>query len=339
MTPLSPLRVLDSVPAELLTIEPTQVGQVLPGPTLIHLAGRRPQPLFVSVFLHGNETTGFLALQNVLRRYTDRQLPRALSLFFGNIEAAGQQRRRLDHQPDYNRIWPGTELPACKETALAQHVVEDMAQRRLFASIDIHNNTGLNPHYSCVTNLKAQTLQLAALFGRLCIYSVRPKGIQTGAFAPYCPSITLECGKPGLSFGSEHAAEFVDACLHIAEIPDHPVPRHDLELYRSVGQILIKPEIDFGMGREAAELNLRHNLDHLNFKALSAACCWGEFTGSELPLIVLNAEGEDVADHFFQIEGGRLLLRREAMPSMLTVDERVIRQDCLGYLMEPLSVY
>jgi succinylglutamate desuccinylase len=82
---------------------------VLPGPALIHLPGRRIPPLFVSVLLHGNEDTGWLAAQSVLKKYATVELPRALSLFIGNVEAARTGLRRLDGQPDYNRVWPGSE--------------------------------------------------------------------------------------------------------------------------------------------------------------------------------------------------------------------------------------
>jgi hypothetical protein len=45
-------------------------------------------------------------------------------------------------------------------------------------------------------------------------------------------------------------------------------------------------------------------------------------------------DGGDVTSDFFAIRDGELLLSRGAMPSMLTLDERIIRQDCLCYLME-----
>lgn len=65
---------------------------------------RLPEPLFVSMLLHGNETTGLLAVQRLLDKYRDQPLPRALSVFVGNVEAARLGLRRLEGQPDYNRI-------------------------------------------------------------------------------------------------------------------------------------------------------------------------------------------------------------------------------------------
>ena len=53
------LNILQQLPLGLLELEATQVHTLLGGPTLIHLPGEREAPLFVSVLLHGNETTGW----------------------------------------------------------------------------------------------------------------------------------------------------------------------------------------------------------------------------------------------------------------------------------------
>ena len=49
---------------------------------------------------------------------------------------------------------------------------------------------------------------------------------------------------------------------------------------------------------------------------------------------VRDESGSDVRERFFIIEEGRLCLRAPVMPSMLTTNSEVIRQDCLCYLME-----
>src|SRR3989338_9093680 len=119
----------EALPPGLLDLPAARLGEVLPGPALIHLPGRRQPPLFVSVLLHGNEDTGWLAAQSVLRKYTDAEFPRALSLFIGNVEAARSGLRRLDGQPDYNRVWPGGEESPSDESAMMQQVVDAMRAR------------------------------------------------------------------------------------------------------------------------------------------------------------------------------------------------------------------
>jgi hypothetical protein len=46
-----------------------------------------------------------------------------------------------------------------------------------------------------------------------------------------------------------------------------------------------------------------------------------------------------VASDYFQVEEGQLCLNRSVMPSMLTKDLEVIRQDCLCYLMERYTAH
>ncbi|MEN9204456.1 MAG: succinylglutamate desuccinylase/aspartoacylase family protein [Thermostichales cyanobacterium DRC_bins_46] len=94
------LTVWQDYPPELLTLDAGDLYQVLPGPTLIHLPGRRQPPLFVSVLLHGNEVTGWLAVRKLLQTYQDRELPRSLLVLIGNVAAARYGMRRLPDQPD-----------------------------------------------------------------------------------------------------------------------------------------------------------------------------------------------------------------------------------------------
>ena len=92
------------LPDGFLSARTAEMHRVLPGPTLIHLPGRRTEPLFVSVLLHGNEDTGLKAVQSVLAAHKHRELPRAVSLFVGNVQAAAAGQRPLPTQPDYNRV-------------------------------------------------------------------------------------------------------------------------------------------------------------------------------------------------------------------------------------------
>ena len=313
---------------------------LLDGPTLFHLPGRQERPLFVSILLHGNEATGLHAVQMLLRKYADRPLPRSLSILIGNVEAARAGVRRLDGQPDYNRVWPGTPHPACAETLLMAQVVETMARREVFASVDVHNNTGINPHYACVNRLENRFLQLAAMFGRLVIHFVHPRGTQTAALAAWCPAVTLECGKPGQPYGAEHAFEYLDACLHLTGLPDHPPASHDVDLYHTAVQVLLRDEVSFGFAGEGVDLCLRENLDHWNFTDLPAGAVMGIAAEglAHLPLRAMDEVGRNVAEEYFAIEDGLLIFRKSVMPSMLTLNEQIIRQDCLCYLMERIAV-
>ena len=79
------LTVLDHLPEQLLEKAAHELSDILSGPTLIHLNGARSRPLFVSVLLHGNETTGWEAIKQYLKSQQGKILPRSLSIFIGNV--------------------------------------------------------------------------------------------------------------------------------------------------------------------------------------------------------------------------------------------------------------
>ncbi len=331
------LTVYNHLPEGLLQLPAERLHERLSGPALIHLAGRREQPLFVSVLLHGNEDTGWQAAQAVLQRHARSGLPRSLSLFIGNLDAARQRLRRLDGQPDYNRVWPGAPEAEGPEYHMMRQVVDDMARRGVFASVDIHNNTGLNPHYACVNELDQSFLHLATLFSRTVVYFVRPLGVQSAAFARLCPSVTVECGKAGSLGSVEHAAGFLEACLSLSEFPLHPVPPQDVDLFHTVATVKVPEALSFGFGPLGLDIDFLSDLDHLNFRELERGAVFGQTRpGGKACLLAVDESGRDVGDRLFDCGGGQIRLRKPLMPAMLTRDERVIRQDCLCYLMERL---
>lgn len=129
--------------------------------------------------------------------------------------------------------------------------------------------------------------------------------------------------------------QFIDACLHLSEIPDHPVAPHDVDLFHTVAIVRVPRAYSFGFGEKAVDICFIEGLDHLNFRELPAGTTMAHVDGVEgLPLEASDEQGREVAECFFRIDGNALRTTRTVMPSMLTLDERVIRQDCLGYLME-----
>jgi len=329
------LRQYHEVPPGLLDAAPAQLADLLGGPSLMHLPGRREQPLFLSLLLHGNETTGFHALQALLKKYRGRELPRALSLFIGNVEAARDGLRRLAGQPDYNRVWPGSDYADSPEKRMMAEIVDIMRERRPFASVDIHNNTGINPHYACINRIDHRFMHLGGLFSRTLVYFIRPAGVQSMAFAELCPSITVECGKVGQSAGDQHALEFIDACLHLSEIPGHPVAAHDIDLFHTVAIVRVPRAYSFGFGDKPADICFVDDLDHLNFRELPPGTTLAHVDGIDvLPLEASDEQGVEVGGRYFTLADNTVRTSRTLMPSMFTLDERVIRQDCLGYLME-----
>lgn len=328
----------EGFPTHLLEMPPQDLWRHLPGPTLFHIEGHRTSPLFVSVLLHGNESTGWSAVRATLARYTTTGLPRSLLLFVGNIEAARRNVRTLPDQTDYNRSWPGTLHGGMPEARLMKDVVACVAAHKPFASIDIHNNTGWNPHYACLNRLDEPYLYLARLFSRTAVYFERPLGVQSAAMAPICPAVTVECGLAGGAEGIAHAVEYLESALSLDHFPEHPLPNGDIDLLQTRAIIKVPDGATVSFDGTDAEFCFRPDLDRLNFSELEPGTALGRLGGSGSRRLVVDpgAPGLPPSD-YFSYDNGEIRLTRRAIPSMLTKDERAMRLDCLGYLMHRID--
>lgn len=328
---------LNYLPDDFLNLAARDLHKRFGGTTMIRIAGHRSPALFVSVLLHGNEDVGLLAVQAVLKKYRNRELPRELVILLGNTEAAEKNVRMLADKVDFNRVWPGTQLPACRESKLAKMIVECAKKIGIFANIDLHNNTGTNPLYSCISDTKPETIQLASLFSKTMVYFRIPHGVQSAAMAVLAPSITCECGKVGDQFGVDRAADLIEAALHIAELPNHFPTSTEYHLLHSIATIKMNPDATFGFGFQGVgrDVCFPANFDHLNFRPLEPGFEFARDRGQlSWPIYLLDEQGVDQTESYLKREGGALVLKRGVVPAMLTLDERIVRADCLGYFME-----
>jgi hypothetical protein len=259
-------------------------------------------------------------------------------LFVGNIAAAAANLRTLPAQTDYNRAWPGTLTPEVAEARMMKRIFDTLAARRPFASLDIHNNTGFNPHYACVTRLEPQFVALARLFSRTIVHFQRPLGVQAGALARLCPAITVECGKAGDAAATSHAVELIEACLATTQLPSQNIAPQDVDLLRTFAIVKAPAEASFSFDGSPADFRFRSDLDRLNFSELPAGASLGEVGSSQARLIVLPGEGLDSTPDYFAYRDGSIRLSQDAIPAMLTQDPQAIRQDCLCYLMHRIDL-
>ncbi len=334
------LNEINHLPDGFLEARAEELFQLLKRPTLIHLDGENPKPLFISTLLHGNETTGLYTLQALLASCTDTPLPRALSIFIGNVEAAASNQRRLPTQQDYNRIWPGTHLDDSIETDTVKTVTHIMRKKKPFASIDIHNNTGKNPHYGCINILNPHGLQLAAMFSDIAVYFTSPKGVQSSAFSDFCPAVVLECGQSGEEDGISHARKYLESVLALDTIPSGQPD--NLSIYHTVARVTVPAHVSLGSSTNISQdshLYLDMTLEAKNFCKLPAKTAFARLpVGNPQPFIVLNESNEDVSEEFFEICDDTVVLKKPVILSMYTTNETAIRQDCLCYLMEQLQI-
>ena len=326
----------NTLPDGLLDAKANELLSTLKAPTLIHLEGNIKKPLFLCTLLHGNETTGFYAIQKLLQEYRNKTLPRSISIFIGNVEAAAENKRRFEPQADYNRIWPGTHHSDSAETDMMKAITNIMQKKKPFASIDIHNNTGYNPHYACINILNPRCLQLAELFSNTVVHFTSPKGVQSAAFSDFCPALVLECGQSGQQDGITHSVKFLKSVLNLDSIPsDHP---GNINLYHTVARVTI-PEIFSFSIEENSDIQLSQELESRNFEELKSGSIFASIKSNNDAYIAVTSESnEDVTGEFFEIKNNKFILKKDITISMYTTDERAIKQDCLCYFMERIHI-
>ncbi|MDM5270715.1 M14 family metallopeptidase [Sulfurovum sp. zt1-1] len=332
------LTIVNEFPEKFLEINYRDIKEIFDSPTLVHLKGDKEPALFISIMLHGNEYSGLLIMQEILKKYQKKgsfHLPRSIWLFVGNVEAAFLGLRRQDNELDFNRAWPGTPHPDDLTSKLITEVMAKITEKELFAAIDLHNNTGTNPPYGCISVVNEKNKYLSSLFNHIGMVFHTPKGVSTMAFDDICPAITLECSTPGNTLGIEKAVSLIDDLMHMDHFPEKTLPEHDLQLVQNNAVLKIAEDVTFGFEeeQEAYELTLIDNFDRHNFTRLEQGEVFAHTTISR-PLIATAEDGTDITDDIIKNDNGALSLKKALMPAMITLDKKIILQDCLCYLLE-----
>ena len=329
------LHIIDGIPDDLLEMSTADLHQILPGPTLLRIPGKKEPPFFICTLLHGDEPTGFLAVQQLLKRYTQQKkpLPRSIWLFLGNTTAARNQVRFLPDQPDFNRIWKGGTLP---EHRVVEQLLALLESNKPFAGVDIHNTSGKNPHYACVNKLDRAFINLGNLFSPMIVYFTRPEEVISRALADLCPAITVESGQANDPFGVDHVLDFLEQCLLLETISENTNGTTDPRVYHSIARIEIPDgcRIGFGESCRDTDFNFIENLESMNFVEQAENTLIGWRCNPGLKLMVVDEQGKDVSEGFISYENGEIRLMRSVVPSMLTTFAPNILGDCLGYLMQ-----
>lgn len=333
------LNIIDDIPNRLLEVSPAELHQVLPGPTLLRIPGQKEPPLFICTLLHGDEPTGFLAVQQLLNHYRKQKKPLARSvwLFLGNISAAREQVRHLPGQPDFNRIWKGGTLP---EHRLVEQLLAILKSNQPFAGVDIHNTSGKNPYYACVNKLDEPFINLGKLFSPMIVYFTRPEEVISRALSEICPAITVESGLASDPFGVDHVLDFLEQCLALDSIPTDTDNPAEPRVYHSIARIEVPDNCRIGFGEACrdTDFNFVENLESMNFVEQAENTLVGWRRNPDLRLAVVDEHGEDVSEGFISYTNEEIRLIRSVVPSMLTTFAPNVLDDCLGYLMQRYSL-
>ncbi len=330
----SALGVYHGIPDGLIERPAHELVEVLGGPSLIYIRGRRKPPLFVSVLLHGNETSGWDALRRLLAR--NEELERELILFVGNVAAAARGARTLPHQQDYNRVWQGAGGP---EGQMAAEVLGALDGQPLWAAVDLHNNNGKNPHYAIVTHRGEGALGLGQLFSDRAIWVEEPRSVLTRVFDELCPAVAVELGPVGDPACVDRAHSYLARCLSLGAIPA-PKPER-LGLHRTLARVHVAKGVPFSFADEVepTPLTLTRAMESENFRPVAAGTEFGSADAAVTELLeVVDTRRQVVTGDYFGVEAGRILLKRSVIPAMYTTDREMIRQDCLCYFMEQMPL-
>lgn len=326
----------DHFPHELLTTPISKLHDFLKGPSLFRIEGEKDEGIFISTLLHGNETSGVLALNRFLKPFQNKKPPLTLYIFYGNTLAASLGQRHLPNQPDWNRIWATDEIEDSYEKDMALELLDYVKNLKLRANIDIHNNTGNNPPYGCINKIAPNFLKLASIFDEKIIYFTEPHEVQSMIFANFCPSMTIEAGLPGEEQGIKFILHFLEKLIKLDDFEALSVPKKP-DIYHTIAKITIPKNsgIDFTNNLKSFnDFSLRADLENLNFQDIPV----GTFLGkAKIPFHVTHHKGHEIFDEFFELIDGELKTKKKFTPSMLTKDEYVIKEDCLFYVMEPIK--
>lgn len=316
-----------ALPEGLLDCPAGGLLDALGGPTLFDLSRGLPDPLFVTVLQHGNETSGW----DAVRAFLHGGSTPPMLLYVANVAAARAGRRSLAGQADFNRSWEGGDSP---EARLARQVTRYAMAAKPRLAVDIHNNTGANPHYSVLTDLGPRCLGAAAAFSPLALLAQHRDGIQTERFTKFCPAITIETGVVGEPASAARTTDYLTRAVRWREAPEASFS--DLTVYRNQVRIVIEEaDADF---TSPAVLVLREDLEQYNFACLEAGNLFArrDRSAAGAGLRAVDVTGADLTDFYFEIHDAELRLRQPVYLSMYTRDIDIARQDCLCYFMSPL---
>ncbi len=297
------------LPRSIADLPATGLLEALGAPTLFDLARPGEPPLFVSVLLHGNEISGWQAVQ----RLREQIVERSAMLFVGNVAAAASGVRLLPGQADFNRVWEGGDSP---EAALASALVARVAAARPRLAIDIHNNTGDNPPYAVIAREDAPTLAAARAFAPRALLASQPRGVQTMRLARFCTAVTVEVGQPHDPLSADRAADYLARMLEPLQAP---LARGcALVLFETAARVLID-----------ADALIAPAMQRFNFRTAPQGATLTRAGGS----CAVDDRGEDVSARYLAQVDGATVLREPTTIAMYTDSFASARDDCLCYLL------
>ena len=336
------LKILKHIPQGFLQTTPRDITKVLQGPTLLHLEGKLKKPLFISLLLHGNEFSGLLIAQKLLREYRHKPLLRSVLIFIGNPAGCAQGLRKLNKQKDLNRIWRrGGHDARSPEHLMARELLQYIKAQNIYSAVDIHNNTGVSPIYGCINKKNLLFVRLAQTFSNKVVYFTRPDSVLSIALSKISPALVIECGLPGNKAGVMAGLR----CLKRLLSADQKWQKSTLKVpyvHHTYGKLCLTPGavVSFSLrgGKKGnPHLSLTGRFDKLNFQELKPGFILGKIhTPGKIKLI--NEKGANIFHKVFSVIDNQWIVKSSFIPAMFTKDIAIAKSDCLGYVMRKIPI-
>ncbi len=311
----------ERVDEQLLHVEAHELHRYLKRATVFDLRQTAVRPFFVSTLLHGNETSGWDAVRRFISDYPDA----SIVLFLGNVDAAAEQMRHLPDEADFNRIW--------RQKPWRSAMTQLLERFNPWCGIDIHNNSGPNPHYSVVTDKTASTLALAALFSNKVIFTDHTLDILAHTVSFHCPALTIETGTVDDPASEQRAYDFLVRLNHLRRVPE--MHYREMETYETVG--IVKVEHENGSLENFPRFDT--SLKQKSFDTLPAGSPFIDCLPPGWKVNVSDpAHDRDLTHDFLEFHDKRAFLKRDVVMSMFTNTPLLAIQDCVCYFLKTTSL-
>lgn len=322
---------LTELPYNFYNITQKNILETFQDPTMITLKGKSKKTVIISTILHGNETSGMEILKSFFKQNTPTSLEKNVILFLGNPRAYSLNKRQLENQLDYNRIW---KYGHSFEHMIAKEALSYFKKFDLEACIDFHNNTGKNPIYACVNRKKESFLRLAQKFSDKVVYFTEPASALSNIMGDYCPSVTVEGGLSGFELGINQGIRLMEEVINGNSWQKDSITIENV--HQSFGTILVHPhcQIDFdGQLTNSNDISIIKDFDDLNFKEVEKDYYLGLIKDPS-KIKIINKYGVNITKDFLKFDKQKIFCNQKFTASMFTRNIDVAKSDCLGYLMK-----
>ena len=144
-----------------------------------------------------------------------------------------------------------------------------------------------------------------------------------------------------LKDGIETVANYITEVLFLDEFST-PKDKSKIEVYHTLGRILLDDKIEIDFNEDPAsikDISFINEFDDYNFRDIPNDLMIGHCQIENRDLLkVQDNDGKDVTDKYLKFENDRIMINQSFIPSMFSKDIYVVKEDCLGYVMERIKI-